>query len=139
VPSISKHRTIETARVRLSPEVDPKRARTQRLAMPQVPHRGQVLGFAGLVTVLILGGTVLVTHFGEPIEEDVTPAPRAHSTVETPAPKGPVNVTVRAARPNLTAPVGPKTTESVEQAAASEQTAAAPKRVRRPSKDLWLE
>src|SRR5687768_14667848 len=29
VPSISKHRTIETARVRLSPEVDPKRARTQ--------------------------------------------------------------------------------------------------------------
>lgn len=144
VPSVSKHRTIETARVRLSPEVDPKRARTQRLALPQVPHRGRALGFAGLFTVLILGGSVLVTHFVEPMEEDVAPAPRAREPVETApaeAATDAVTVTVRAARSNVATPVEPKSpaVESVEETVSSERTAAAPKRARRPSKDLWLE
>lgn len=148
VPMVSKHRTIETARVRLSPEVDPKRARTQRLALPQVPHRGRALGFAGLFTVLILGGTVLVTHFVEPMEPEPSPAPRAALTVAAralPPTPDPVNVTVRAARANVAAPVEPAVTEPAEAAEAaepavpSEQAATAPKRSRRASKDLWLE
>ena len=142
VPSISKHRTIETARVRLSAEVDPKRARTQRLALPQVPHRGRALGFAGLFTVLILGGTVLVTHFVEPMEADLSTAPRAVSTAAAPAslaPKEPVTVTVRAARPNVVTPATPHVVEPAEELAPSEETASVPKRTRRPSKDLWLE
>lgn len=148
VPMVSKHRTIETARVRLSPEVDPKRARTQRLALPQVPHRGRALGFAGLFTVLILGGTVLVTHFVEPMEPEVSPAPRAALTVAAralPPTPDPVNVTVRAARANGATPVEPAVTqpaevsEAAESAAPSEQAATTPKRSRRASKDLWLE
>lgn len=145
VPMVSKHRTIETARVRLSPEVDPKRARTQRLALPQVPHRGRVLGLAGLFTVLILGGTVLVTHFVEPMEPELSPAPRAALTVAAhaaPTPREPVNVTVRAARPNVAVPVQRAVSErpeASEEAAPAEQAAATPKRTRRPSKDLWLE
>jgi hypothetical protein len=141
VPMVSKHRTIETARVRLSPEVDPKRARTQRLALPQVPHRGRALGFAGLFTVLILGGTVLVTHFVEPTEAEPSSAPRAALTVATqtaPVAKDPVSVTVRAARPNVVAPSESPATERAEEATPAEQAAAA-KRSRRPSKDLWLE
>lgn len=141
VPSISKHRTIETARVRLSAEVDPKRARTQRLALPQVPHRGRALGFAGLFTVLILGGTVLVTHFVEPVEEPSN-APRPALTVAahaSPAPKDPVTVTVRAARPNVLTPVTRQVAEPEEALAPAEETASVPKRTRRPSKDLWLE
>ncbi len=141
VPMVSKHRTIETARVRLSPEVDPKRARTQRLPSSQVPHRGRALGFAGLFTVLILGGAVLATHFSEPLESDMAPAPRAArkaATQATPAQRDPVNVTVRAAQPNPLPPVEEAAIEPGEEASPSEQ-ATAPKRARRPSKDLWLE
>lgn len=142
VPMVSKHRTIETARVRLSPEVDPKRARTQRLPSPQVPHRGRALGFAGLFTVLILGGAVLATHFAEPLEADLAPAPRAArkgATPTTPAPRDPVNVTVHAAQPNAAPPVEPAVIEPSEEEASPSEQAAAPKRARRPSKDLWLE
>ena len=142
VPSISKHRTIETARVRLSPEVDPKRARTQRIASTQVPHRGRALGFAGLFTVLILGGTVLVTHFVEPTEDELSPAPRSAlnaAAPRAPAPKDPVTVTVRAARPNAVTRVTPQAVQATEELAPSDETASAPKRARRPSKDLWLE
>lgn len=142
VPSISKHRTIETARVRLSAEVDPKRARTQRLALPQVPHRGRALGFAGLFTVLILGGTVLVTHFVEPTEQELSSAPLAASTVAAQvshAPKEPVTATVRAARANQVTPVTPQVAEPADELEPSEETASVPKRTRRSSKDLWLE
>lgn len=142
VPSISKHRTIEMARVCLSPEVDPKRARTQRIASPQVPYSGRALGFAGLFSVLILGGTVLVTHFVEPTEEQLSPAPPPGLTVaaqRSPAPKDAVTVPVRAARTNTVTPVTQPAVPATEELAPSDETASVPRRARRPSKDLWLE
>ena len=81
-------------------------------------------------------GSVLVTHFVEPMEEDVAPAPRAREPVETApaeAATDAVTVTVRAARSNVATPVEPKSpaVESVEETVSSERTAAAPKRARR--------
>lgn len=144
VPALSKHRTIETARVRLSPEVDPKRAKTQRLVLPQVPHRGRALGLAGLATVLVMGTSVLAAHLVHPTrsEDAVTPqsvpATEARTAVTAPA-KDTARATFAAQKsaPKILTPIEPPLSEeTAETLEASKPTAIAPKRTR---KDLWLE
>jgi hypothetical protein len=147
VPALSKHRTIETARVRLSPEVDPKRARTQRLVLPQLPHRGRALGVAGLATVLVMGASVLVAHFVEPtsgaaITPPSVPATEVRTAISTPPAKDTARATFAAQKsaPKILTPIEPTpAAESPAALEASKPTAIAPKPARRASKDLWLE
>jgi hypothetical protein len=145
VPALSKHRTIETARVRLSPEVDPKRARTQRLVLPQVPHRGRALGLAGLATVLVMGASVVVAHFVEPTSSEAAVSPPGAPATEarTTTAAAPVRDAARAtfaaqkSAPKILTPIEPAPAEdTAETLEASKPTAIAPKRAR---KDLWLE
>ncbi len=60
LPAVSEHKTLDMVPVRLAPDVDPRRARTQRLSSPGVveSRRFWLLGGVLTASVLIIAGSL---------------------------------------------------------------------------------
>lgn len=54
LPAVSEHKTLDMVPVRLAPDVDPRRARTQRLSSPGVVETRRFWLLAGVLTASVL-------------------------------------------------------------------------------------
>lgn len=54
LPAVSEHKTLDMVPVRLAPDVDPRRARTQRLSSPGVVEKRRFWLLAGVLTASVL-------------------------------------------------------------------------------------
>jgi hypothetical protein len=77
---VSEHKTLDMVPVRLAPDVDPRRARTQRLSSPGVVETRRFWLLAGVLTASVLLVAASLTWIGRGHREGPTRASVAPSS-----------------------------------------------------------
>jgi hypothetical protein len=144
LPAVSEHKTLDMVPVRLAPDVDPRRARTQRLSSPGVVESRRFWLLAGVLTasVLVVAASlawITRSHQGELGRAPESPSARAvvANQIEL------LEVAREPAQPgNAVAPKGAATASSSRRVKASKAkpapSASAPQEISRKEK-VWLE
>jgi hypothetical protein len=79
LPAISEHKTLDMVPVRLAPDVDPRRARTQRLSSPGVVESRRFWLLAGVLTASVLVVAASLAWITRSHQSEVGPVSEAPS------------------------------------------------------------
>jgi hypothetical protein len=84
LPAVSEHKTLDMVPVRLAPDVDPRRARTQRLSSPGTVDSGRFWLLAGVLTASVLVVAASLAWMSRRQSNELTPTPPTSSVrIET--------------------------------------------------------
>jgi hypothetical protein len=81
LPAVSEHKTLDMVPVRLAPDVDPRRARTQRLSSPGVVETRRFWLLAGVLTASVLVVAALLAWISRSNRAEI---PRSVDATSTP-------------------------------------------------------